>query len=888
MPYSQRLATLLGAAAVIGFAVVAVDCVEPEPVDITVPAEQGPDLYASGGFFVDSPVEGLRYASGNLSGWTDEQGAFEYAPDRPVTFAIGSTVLGEVPAARWTTPIDLVAGGHLDDPAVLNIAWFLQSIDRDGQPRDHIEISEYTELAVDVARIWVGLDSIDWSDRVEVATVLRQVYVFHQGIDGHALKPVSPKDARANLLEGMLRNGQLRVTPSATPERPVHESTVLAAPGATISLYTQAMDIELGPRDVFASVSTDGGTSWARTNLSDTARLPVPDRPWDADLGDAEATVFVPGIIGDSSSLAAAQAGDRVLIAWADSYCPAMDPGGADANDDPNDVVGPQGSIDYGQEMGFDALGIAPFRCVWTVRGLIEDDAVRFSAPQQLTSGVRDAIAITVDAVEDVGFAMAWQEDPIGRRAGCQLDLDDCAAAAHKGTRVWYSSIAWDDFTTLAPSPDKDRPEPGVALEVPAPLSGVANTVAAVRPDLALLADGAVVAWEQSRVLAPQDDLEPGRATLPGEEVQIVLHDGCRGICVRLDDEGPEIVLDPRHQRADSVHRRQVAERLPPTQYMEPTPMAGSSIRFVAMGDFQAPGGEPAVLSRDGLHAREVRVAAQSAAQAGDGPRVAVAWREGGGPSHDVGDVMVRFARTSLDDFGATANISSPAVLGTDATTVTDWRWQEADLDARWDANMHDDARDHAIALHGAQLVATWAWTPDADAVRQEQAHYDAMVRSTHDGGQTWGDDQGRFRAPLNLTQWEEHDRNAGDLVLAVQPATAERAENPVVAIAFATRANPMPTPLDIRFTRSTNGGQTWEAIPVVDPYDGDVRHVVPWMARGDADQQAPAIALSADGERLVGTWQEEALAPDGIRDDVFLRAIDYRLWGAPIVTLAP
>jgi para-nitrobenzyl esterase len=82
------------------------------------------------GQFIDGPVEGLRYVSGELSGTTGRQGEFEYQQDQPVRFYIGDLLLGEATRGKPViTPLDLVENGTLDTPAVINIARLLQSLD---------------------------------------------------------------------------------------------------------------------------------------------------------------------------------------------------------------------------------------------------------------------------------------------------------------------------------------------------------------------------------------------------------------------------------------------------------------------------------------------------------------------------------------------------------------------------------------------------------------------------------------------------------------------------------------------------------------------------------------------------------------------------------------
>ena len=95
------------------------------------------------GLFLDSPVEGLGYTSGDQSGLTDAQGTFNYEDGNTVSFLIGDIVIGEAIAKPTMTPVDLVPGA-IDEthPTVINIARFLLTIDDNGDPGDGILILE--------------------------------------------------------------------------------------------------------------------------------------------------------------------------------------------------------------------------------------------------------------------------------------------------------------------------------------------------------------------------------------------------------------------------------------------------------------------------------------------------------------------------------------------------------------------------------------------------------------------------------------------------------------------------------------------------------------------------------------------------------------------------
>ncbi len=82
------------------------------------------------GQLVDGPVEGVQFESGSLSGETGPNGEFQFEDGEEVRFFIGDIALGRsVPAKPLMSPVDLVPGGDLNNPEVINIARLLQSLD---------------------------------------------------------------------------------------------------------------------------------------------------------------------------------------------------------------------------------------------------------------------------------------------------------------------------------------------------------------------------------------------------------------------------------------------------------------------------------------------------------------------------------------------------------------------------------------------------------------------------------------------------------------------------------------------------------------------------------------------------------------------------------------
>jgi len=93
-------------------------------------ANGGVVVVVGDGSLIDAPVAGVHYESGSLAGITGGNGEFRYEVGKTVRFFIGDIALGRAVTGKAViTPLDLVADGTLDTPAVINIARLLQSLD---------------------------------------------------------------------------------------------------------------------------------------------------------------------------------------------------------------------------------------------------------------------------------------------------------------------------------------------------------------------------------------------------------------------------------------------------------------------------------------------------------------------------------------------------------------------------------------------------------------------------------------------------------------------------------------------------------------------------------------------------------------------------------------
>ncbi len=122
------------------------------------------------GVFIDSPVKGLAYTSGDLSGFTDEAGRFNYEPGKSVQFSLGAVLLPAVQPKAAIHISDLYSGG-IDDERTINLARLLLAID--STEDDLIVINQLTiDAATDINL--GGLDFASNSFDADVANFIAQ------------------------------------------------------------------------------------------------------------------------------------------------------------------------------------------------------------------------------------------------------------------------------------------------------------------------------------------------------------------------------------------------------------------------------------------------------------------------------------------------------------------------------------------------------------------------------------------------------------------------------------------------------------------------------------------------------------------------------------------
>lgn len=153
------------------------------------------------GVLVDGPVEGVYFESGSVSGFTGPNGEFQFEEGGQVRFSIGDIVLGQaVPARAFMTPLDLVSGGDLDTPAVINIARLLQSLDSvSGDDRITIASRVRNQARRSSDEVGAAVTDIDFSDEARFVNSATQLVISLGGNSRKTGVLVDAETARRHL-----------------------------------------------------------------------------------------------------------------------------------------------------------------------------------------------------------------------------------------------------------------------------------------------------------------------------------------------------------------------------------------------------------------------------------------------------------------------------------------------------------------------------------------------------------------------------------------------------------------------------------------------------------------------------------------------------------------
>ncbi len=168
---------------------------------------EGLTVIVQEGEFVDSPVEGLRYESGSLSGVTGPRGEFLYEAGNTVRFFLGDIALGlPVTGKPLVTPLDLVADGDPDSTAVINIARLLQSLDAvTGDAAITIPESVHLAALLDNDQLAAYIEQLDFNDEAAFANAASQLVAALTSDYAFTASLIDPDSARDHLVRTLDR-----------------------------------------------------------------------------------------------------------------------------------------------------------------------------------------------------------------------------------------------------------------------------------------------------------------------------------------------------------------------------------------------------------------------------------------------------------------------------------------------------------------------------------------------------------------------------------------------------------------------------------------------------------------------------------------------------------
>lgn len=197
------------------------------------------------GVFTDSPVNNLSFRTTTQSGRTNTAGEFQYQADETVEFFIGGIILGSAPASAELSPLNFAGVTTLNEAMansieheVINRILFLQSLDRDQNPDNGIDLEGLNEA--------LASETLDFSDPEFSQGKYRQIVNNNNGYFQ------SPRNALNHLLETLQQ--------TVTVELPTRDSIDTNGDGVfnqviTLSYNQQGQLTERVATDVSSGVS---------------------------------------------------------------------------------------------------------------------------------------------------------------------------------------------------------------------------------------------------------------------------------------------------------------------------------------------------------------------------------------------------------------------------------------------------------------------------------------------------------------------------------------------------------------------------------------------------------------------------------------------------------
>ena len=159
------------------------------------------------GTFIDSPVQGLNYMTPSSTGLTGENGRFVCNSGEMVQFMIGDVLLGEVQAKDVVTPMDFVDPADLsmgfNNPMLINMGRFLQSLDADGNPENGITITQEVRDQVSGRMIDFHQSIRDFENDPDVMAMFATMNGLNMPHNGMNWELTEGEDARQHMIDHM-------------------------------------------------------------------------------------------------------------------------------------------------------------------------------------------------------------------------------------------------------------------------------------------------------------------------------------------------------------------------------------------------------------------------------------------------------------------------------------------------------------------------------------------------------------------------------------------------------------------------------------------------------------------------------------------------------------
>jgi hypothetical protein len=523
-------------------------------------------------------------------------------------------------------------------------------------------------------------------------------------------------------------------------------------------------------RDIFVTRSNDNGTTWSNpVNISGMAHIHSAVTDDDGNRGTPPQPYY-----GDADKPMIFANGRNIVVMWGSKYCPG----------------GKQGTVLYPLVGSIEI----PYSCIYTVRSL--DGGATWDTIQQLTDGYRDAKQYSVRA-SSAGFALVWQEDPLGLQPGEAMGPGDGGSGAKVsiGTDIWFSALQTSALTAGDPFPQPVRVTDNfTVIDANGFESG---TVGASRPNMFFNGKNLIIAYEEMKGTGMPD---------PGKYIRY-------HVFTMFDNSGSDLTA-----------------------------------------------GEGWIISDPTGCARRVRLFTQSTPGQLSGVRLVFLWRQGTSTQGGPADIMARVgiqdkfmdpASTGLrpaDLYPTVDPLSTDPVFAANNAPPINLSSNQG-IHASTEDNPKENAMAHRGIMREDFIGVGYNWTPDMQEVNPGgQENYNFYITRSFDGGMTWD-------APRNISNITDKTMNVREPRIVGTPSSPDPSDvrnTNVYYVAWSTELKQNPQQpaqsiaLDIFFINTDDRGITYTPVQL--------------LAGGVTVQAECQLKLSPDGSQMYAVWMETSL----------------------------